>query len=243
MIARAAGQAPPRVGRAGAAIAMGAALAFGLAAPARADGDAAAALIDEARARYQAVEYDTALGILERPAALEALDDAGRARVRAFAGLVRAQMADDAGARSAFAEALALDLCVALPDVPATPRIIAMFAEERARAHGARGTAAAPVTAPTAPPSQQTTSPMPVVAAAAALGGAGAVSLVAAGAFGAMALATHADANAAEFQSDAVTKAAQARDQALVGNTLLALGVVLVVGAGGAAALALVPGT
>ena len=190
-------------------------------------------ILEAARARYEEVAYDEALAILEK-ALPELSDDAERARVQAFAGLVRAQMGDEAGARASFDQALALDACVGFPDAAAPPRIHAIFAAIKA-ARAPVTPAAAPV-APAATPVEGVGWPVPAGLAFAA---AGAASLAAGAIVGGLAFSTSAQANAAVVQLDAVALDTVAREQALVANSLAIFGTALVLGGAATAGVGL----
>lgn len=169
-------------------------------------------ILAEARARFEAGTDDEALAVLRH--GLPGLsDDAERARVHAFIGLVHARHGDDGAARASFAKALALDACVRFPDAPSTPAIEAMFAEQQ-RATTASG--GDPVAWP--------------IPAGLAFAAAGTMSLAASALVGGLAFATSGQAASAAVQLDALALDKAAREQAVLANALAAFGAVLVVG-------------
>jgi hypothetical protein len=207
--------------------------------------------IAKARAKYDNVEYDQALAILDKASAKD-MPPGEKARVLVFKALVHAQMADEASAKKDLDDALALDQCVALSDALAPAKLRAMLQTERDQratplpVKGATATTAttstattnpATTTTPAAPAAAATPSSHAPVWAGAALAGAGALSLAAGGVFGAIGLASHDAAASAKFQSDVLANDDAARTDFVVANVLLLSGGALAVAGGVTAAV------
>jgi hypothetical protein len=193
------------------------------------------ALVD-ARAKYDAVAYDQALAILESALASPSLTNDDKARLLAFAALVKTQMADDAGAQKSVDQALALDACVPFPDAAAPPALKQKFAAARAARIGPATSASSSTvaaqssTAASEPTTSTPTSPgNALVPAGIAAGVAGVVALAGGGVLAALALASHGQAASAKFQSDVLADDDSARQQIFGANALFAAGAGLVV--------------
>lgn len=169
----------------------------------------------DAIALYRKVELEESLVRFEGAEA-DARDDAERAHLRAWIGLVRGQLGDLEGARAAFVSALALDASIEIP-APAPPAVTQVLAEARRAAlpSVAPAAPAAPSAAPAAPPS---TLPMVATVTGGALVVAGAAIFV----IGLDSLFRQ--AFAAEFQSEAVALRDLGHAELATGGVVVALG-------------------
>jgi hypothetical protein len=190
--------------------------------------------IAKARAKYDSVEYDKAIAILDKAAAQD-MPPGEKARVLAFKALVHAQMADENAWKKDLDDALTLDACVAMPDAPAPAALrAALQAQRDARTTPAHLTTTPPPAAPPPTPSSSSNAPVWI---GTGLASAGAVALIAGGVFGAIGFASHGAAASAKFQSDVLANDDSARTDFVVANVLFAAGGALIVTGGVSAAI------
>lgn len=196
---------------------------------------------DEGKRLYFDLEFELAVFRFRAAARSEGLAPKERALVYAWLGLSYAQVAEMESAREAFADAVALDLDVSLPQEASPPPKALQLLEE------ARAEAKEKASAPAAPSTPEPVAAGPPAAKAAAVEGApsaglgpallagggvaaalGVLALGAGATLGVIALSTADEGNAAAFQDDAAALKDDAETSALAANLSYLLGGVLV---------------
>ncbi len=182
------------------------------------------ALFWQGRELYQNLEFEKAIGLLDKALTAESSSARERAGIYAYLGLCHFHLGDEARARAAFSEGLRLDRDLIIPEMT-SPKIVAALEEERAKLPAPVLVAAEP--APEVHPAVRTGPLVPDAPAVSAprwpVYVAGAVAAVLAGTGSVMRVGAEREMAAAEgerYASDAVARSDRALRSARTSNAL-----------------------
>ncbi|MBN2494552.1 MAG: hypothetical protein JXR96_08185 [Deltaproteobacteria bacterium] len=181
-------------------------------------------------AEYEDFEYEAALASLQKAAAAEGLDDAERAKVHLYLGLVRYSLGDQEAARQDFERAIRLDYAI-FPPPDTSPKIVKDFNAVKAGIPPP-GPIAKPEPKPKPKPEPGLKPEPGTLRAEAPRGrlwtwiaaGVGAAAMIGAGTCGFLASEAKKDFDAAEWADDANALKSKVETRALAANVLYGVG-------------------